>query len=363
MKTLGTISLVMMLLLAACVPIQPETATVGAADTVAATSSTDAGLATLKALLQDPEFALEMASWLDAAYYKGQGEPVPDFLTEEDKTAVKEKSVAEEKIAMNLAGFYALEAGLGVLVERTGESPTAILGKIVDGTLPEEDMLLLARFANATWKAGQPFRALDRITRDAFIPAAMLSQAELEKDFVQIVAAAEKLLEKMQGVADADTTVQLQTVKGLMQDPEFALEMASWLDAAYYKGQGEAVPDFLTEEDKTAVKEKSVAEEKIAMNLAGFYALEAGLGVLVERTGESPKAILTKIADGTLDQKDMLLMARFANATWKAGQPFRALDRVTRDTFIPAAMLSQAELEKDFVQIVAAAEKLLEKMQ
>ncbi len=363
MKKLSTIILLLMLLLAACVPIQPEMESGNPTDTSAATNSTDLQLATLKVLLQDPAFALEMASWLDAAYYKGQGEPVPDFLTPEDEAAVKEKSVAEEKIAMNLAGFYALEAGLGVLAERTGESPEAILTEIVNGTLPEEDMLLLARFANATWKAGQPFRSLERITRDAFIPAAMLSDTELQKDFDQIVAASEKLLEKMQGDAGADSASQLETLKQLLQDPAFALEMASWLDAAYYKGQGEPVPDFLTPEDEAAVKEKSVAEEKIAMNLAGFYALEAGLGVLTERTGESPEAILTEIVNGTLPEEDMLLLARFANATWKAGQPFRSLERITRDAFIPAAILSDTELQKDFDQIVAASEILLEKMQ
>ena len=363
MKTFSTILILLTLLLAACVPVQPVMESADTDATSAATNETDAQLATLKTLLQDPAFALEMASWLDAAYYKGQGQPVPDFLTPEDETAVKEKSVAEEKIAMNLAGFYAVEAGLGVLVERTGESPVAILTKIVDGTLAAEDMLLIARFANATWKAGQPFRALERITRDAFIPAAMLSETELQKDFVQIVAASEKLLEKLPADAGADNAVQLETLKQLLQDPAFALEMASWLDAAYYKGQGQPVPDFLTPEDETAVKEKSVAEEKIAMNLAGFYAVEAGLGVLVERTGESPVAILTKIVDGTLAAEDMLLIARFANATWKAGQPFRALERITRDAFIPAAMLSETELQKDFVQIVAASEKLLEKLQ
>lgn len=195
MKTFWTLLMLCTLLVAGCVPIQPE---VQSADSAQASAETDAQLTTLKGLLQDPEFALEMASWLDAAYYKGQGQPVPDFLTAEEENAVVEKSVAEEKIAMNLAGFYALEAGLGVLVERTGQSPVAILTEIVNGTLPEEDMLLLARFANATWKAGQPFRSLDRITRDAFVPAAMLSDEELEKDFAQIIAAAEKLLEKMQ---------------------------------------------------------------------------------------------------------------------------------------------------------------------
>jgi hypothetical protein len=51
----------------------------------------------------------------------------------------------------------------------------------------------------------------------------------------------------------------------------------------------------------------------------------------------------------------MLLLARFANATWKAGQPFRALGRISRANFIPAALLPQQELEKDFVQIRAAS--------
>lgn len=360
MKALFTTALVIALLLAACKPITPVSAP---AATTTPAATTNAELLRLQTLLQDPAFALEMAMWLDAAYYKGQGQEAPAFLSAEEETAVKEKSVKEEKIAMNLAGFYAVEAGLGVLVERTGETPTAILTAIVEGTLPQDDMLLLARFANATWKAGQPFRALDRITRDTFIPAALLSDEELQKDFDQIRAAAEKLLEKLQDSAGLETAAQLMQLQALLQDPAFALEMAQWLDAAYYKGQGQPVPDFVSAEEETAVKEKSVKEEKIAMNLAGFYAVEAGLGVLVERTGETPTAILTAIVEETLPQDDMLLLARFANATWKAGQPFRALDRITRDTFIPAALLSDEELEKDFVQIRAAAEKLLEKLQ
>ena len=58
----------------------------------------------------------------------------------------------------------------------------------------------------------------------------------------------------------------------------------------------------------------------------------------------------------------MLLLARFANTTWKAGQPFRSLSRITRDTFRPAALLSEEELKKDFEQIRAASVKLLEAM-
>lgn len=359
MKILQMMLLCLILLAAACKPITRDAASVAPAEVAPARL---AQIATLQALLQDPDFALEIAAWLDAAYYKGQGQAVPAFLSAEEETAVQEKSVKEEKIAMNLAGFYAVEAGLGVLVERTGETPFALLTAIVDQSLPAADMLLLARFANATWKAGQPFRALDRITRDTFVPASMLTDEDLQKDFDQISAAAEILVERMQGVAEAEPAAQLTELQRLLQEPAFALEMAQWLDAAYYKGQGQAVPAFLSAEEETAVKEKPLKEEKIAMNLAGFYAVEAGLGVLVERSDATPVEILTAIVDGSLPQEDMLLLARFANATWKAGQPFRALDRITRDSFIPAALLSDEELQKDFVQITAAAEKLLEKL-
>lgn len=159
--------------------------------------SRETQLSRLKTLLQDRNFALEMATWLDAAYYKGQGQTPPPFVKPEEETATAAKSVKEEKIAINLAGFYAVEAGIGFISERSGKTPVEILESIVNGTLPEDDMLLLARFANATWKASQPFRSLARITRDTFRPAALLTKEELMKDYVQVRAASEKLLEAM----------------------------------------------------------------------------------------------------------------------------------------------------------------------
>jgi hypothetical protein len=51
-------------------------------------------------------------------------------------------------------------------------------------------------------------------------------------------------------------------------------------------------------------------------------------------------------------------MKRFANATWKAGQPFRSLDRITRKTFTCFDLLPPEEVEKDWMQIKAAAIKL-----
>lgn len=156
-----------------------------------------AQLTKLEALLRDPAFAQEMATHLDAAYWRGIGQAAPPFLKPGEDTATVAKSVREEKIAINLAGFYALEAGLGYLCERDGTHPIQVLEAIVAGRLAQADMLLLARFANATWKASQPFRSLARIGRDNFTPAALLTAEELAKDHVQVTDAAAKLLEAM----------------------------------------------------------------------------------------------------------------------------------------------------------------------
>lgn len=155
---------------------------------------------------------------------------------------------------------------------------------------------------------------------------------------------------------------QLLKLQSLLRDKDFALEMAQHLDAAYYWGQGQTPPPFLKPEEETATATKSVKEEKMAINLAGFYALEAGIGYLSERDGKTPVEILQKIVDGSLEKADMLLLARFANATWKASQPFRSLSRIARDTFRPAALLGADDLLKDYVQIANAAVKLLEAM-
>lgn len=146
-------------------------------------------LAKVRMVMQSEEHAAAIAAHIEAAYYKGIGETAPLF------------EPTQANIAMNLAGFYALECAIGAIAERRGISVERnfipILKQIVHGTLPKNEMLLAARFANATWKAGVPFRSLDRITRSSFIPASLLPKEQLEKDFVQIVAAAEYLLEQL----------------------------------------------------------------------------------------------------------------------------------------------------------------------
>jgi len=222
--------------------------------------------------------------------------------------------------------------------------------------LDSNEVLLLNRFANATWKAGQPFRGLDRITRDNFTVAAFLNDAEIQKDVDQVIAAASLLLDSMKNVSNATREVQLQRINQLLKDKEFADDMARHMDAAYYKGQDKTVPVFLSVEEDTMTVQKSAKEEKIAINIAGFYALECGIGYLAHTQNRLPSEILKSITGDSIHQKDKLLLERFANATWKAGQPFRSLDRITREIFMPFDLLPKEEVEKDWDQLKSAAE-------
>ena len=115
----------------------------------------------------------------------------------------------------------------------------------------------------------------------------------------------------------------------------------------------------MTPQDDPATIAKNVNDIKIATSLAGFYALECGLNYLVTTTNQSPSSILKSIVDNSINNDDKILFARFANATWKAGQPFRGLNRITRATFTPFYFLTEPDIEKDLVQVRAAAKKLL----
>ena len=60
----------------------------------------------------------------------------------------------------------------------------------------------------------------------------------------------------------------------------------------------------------------------------------------------------------SINKNDKRLFERFANVTRKAGQRFSGLDRITRAPFISFDLLTPKEVEKDWVQKKAAAEKL-----
>ncbi len=321
----------------------------------------DKELSTITALLHDTAFAASMAAGQESAFYTSQGKTAEAFFTGPD--SLNRKPLKEEKIAINLAGFYAVECGIGALMAEKGGTPVSWLKKITEQSLDSTEQLLLNRFANATWKISQPFRSLDRITRDNFIVARQLSKEEIQKDVNQVKAAAEKLLDSLQGSANDPALVQLKKIGALLRNKAFAAEMAAHMEAAYYKGEGKTVPQFISPADDTAMVAKSARSEKIAINIAGFYALECGLNYLSETQQKLPSVILQEILTDSLPAKDRELMNRFANATWKTSQPFRSLDRITRPVFMPYDLLPEDEKDKDWVQIKSAAKKLKEGMQ
>ena len=313
-------------------------------------------------LLQDKNFALRIAHALHDAYYLNSNQQTLPFILPEEETAVIVKSQKEEKIAINLAGLYALETGLGALAAERNKTIIELLKQIVDGKMDEASMLLLSRFANATWKAGQPFQDLNRISRPVFIGAGHLGTADIKKDEVQIINAATKLLASMKEVTNESIEKQMEQLRCLLQDSNYAIEMAAWLHACYYTGQNQDAPPFLTSDDDTATITKPVKQMKIGTSIAGFYALECGLNYFATIKKILPSEILTSVVNDTIGKEDKMLFARFANATWKAGQPFIHLSKIKEETFTPFYFLNEEAIQKDLAQIKKAAELVLEEM-
>jgi hypothetical protein len=185
---------------------------------------------------------------------------------------------------------------------------------------------------------------------------------ETRKDFDQVHAAASKLLDSLTPYADQAKEEQFKKIGQLMQDKNYAMEMAQHIESAYYTAQKKEAPAFLEAPQDTSKVEKNKLEEKVATNVAAFYALECGLSYLASAEKKVPSEVLQSIMSDSIDTKDKVLLERFANATWKAGQPFRGLDRITRDIFVPFYFLSKDEIEKDWVQIKSVAGKLIHEL-
>ncbi len=312
-------------------------------------------LVIINSLLRSRDFSFEMAKEINAAYNNEHKE----FISAVEDTAIINKTAREEKIATNLAGFYAVECGVGLLCEQTKLTPTEWLKKIARKTADSNAVLLLNRFANATWKASQPFRSLNRITRYNFTGAGYLTAEEIEKDYNQITSAASLLLEHMQQVDKSPLSEQMEQLKTLLRDAAFAFIMAKFINSKYYTSQHQPAPLFLTKADDTAIIEKSIREQKIASGISGFYALECGINYLVTAKCMIPSDILKSIENNSINEADSTMFLYLANATWKAGQPFKDLTNITNETFTPVYFLKKEALEKDMVQIKTAARKLL----
>ncbi len=313
-------------------------------------------------LLRDTVFAEFMARSLDSSYNAALGQAQPDFLAPADAGALQPMRLKDETTGTSIAGFYALECGLELLSKRTGESFVSLLQKVTAGTAGREAVLLLNRLANATWKAGQPFRSMARLQRYNFTVASLLSREEEDKDSIQIVKNARRLLPVMLPLLDSSRESQMSKLRSLLHDTVFAVRLSSSADSAFAASQGKSQNTASPAPD-TGIVFKTVKQIKLATSLAGFYALECGVNYLVTTKHLVPSAILKGLANDSLDAADKDVFARFANATWKAGQPFRGLNRITRETFTPFYYLSGPDIDKDLVQVKAAARILLSRME
>lgn len=329
----------------------------GSNDTVNKGDRMKQELASLNNLLRDTSFTISMAQYLDSVYQASQDLPT-GILPASD--SIIKKNYKDEKVATNMAGFLATECGIGALMEQNGGTPIYWLKKIVNNELDSAGIILLNRFANATWKASQPFRGMQRISKDNFIVANFLSEAEIKKDYDQVIAASAKLLDTLQLAPDTSAMAQLEMIYRLMKNRQYMTDMAKHLEASYYKGLGEPVPDFTSAGEDTLVINKNAYEEYVATSVAPYYALECGLSYLAISENKLPSEVLKSIKDSTISKENKVLLERFANATWKAGQAFRRMDRIELPNFVPFALLSNEEIAKDWLLIKAAAARLLD---
>ena len=95
------------------------------------------------------------------------------------------KPVKGRKIATNIAEFYALECGTALLCAQTNTTVYDQLQENFSWSGKRFNaVLLLKRFANATWKAGQPFKGMARI-KGEFISSNNCLLMKLKKTFAR----------------------------------------------------------------------------------------------------------------------------------------------------------------------------------
>lgn len=149
------------------------------------------------AIFRSVESSVEAANILAKAYVDAVGKP------EDYKPFGADNP---EQVALNLAGLYAADTAANILsATRYGASANAYLAALVnirDNCLTRTEKYVVKNVANATWRAGQPFRdmatkPLNRISREVNMQFNQLPPDEMDKDLVQVQAAASFLLKEI----------------------------------------------------------------------------------------------------------------------------------------------------------------------
>lgn len=166
------------------------------------------------------------------------------------------------------------------------------------------------------------------------------------------------------------------TVSDALQSVERAVDWANAAARAYHVGTGG---------DPTAYEPFGVEKPmEVAMNLAGAYAVDAAANIIAAQRMDTTQRIAAQripvmphksyvksfeetylqticdIAHGNLGESERYIARNCANLAWRAGQPFRSLDRLARAVNAQFNTLPAAEIGKDDDQLRAAALKLLE---
>ncbi len=153
-------------------------------------------------MFQSVNFSVAAANNADKAYADGTGNPQDHVPFGEDQP---------EKVAVNVAGVYAVDTAANIIaVRRYGlaggrvhpDAYTTALEDIYNGNLDADERYVINNCANLSWRAGQPFRGittapLARITRPVNMQFNELPVHEQDKDMTQIQAGAAFLLEQL----------------------------------------------------------------------------------------------------------------------------------------------------------------------
>jgi hypothetical protein len=154
-------------------------------------------------ILRSTELSVEAANRLDAAYWRGIGQP-------DGHKPIK--SISPEKIGLNLAGLYAADTAANViaamhygLVDGKVQSfrYVQVLRDMANGDLDDLDMYILENACNLSWRAGQPLRdmsteAYGRLGRDVNKQFNLLPDGQTQKDAVQGQEGARILIERIE---------------------------------------------------------------------------------------------------------------------------------------------------------------------
>lgn len=149
----------------------------------------------------------------------------------------------------------------------------------------------------------------------------------------------------------------LKIISEVLMSVEKSVELANAAALAYHVGTGG--------DPATCLPFTSEEPQQVAMNLAGAYAVQTAASVISEirNNGEVTsmgfEMVIRDIAADNLSDLERSVARRCANLAWKAGQPFRGIDRITRSAMVDFNLLPTDEIAKDDDQLQAAAESLL----